>query len=200
MYAALPASHQSSVFSPVPKGMRKCILATNIAETSITIDGVVFVIDPGFVKQNSYNPRTGMSSLTVVPVRQFSLSHILKICAHFCTSVLELLLCSALVVLTNPVELKPRSPVSSVHGAPHVRRPISSYRATGTKCRTILSESSSSNRTALTNVYSDLCTRSSSRSTRTSVSNDEPYPTTLETRQCLPGGPFLLTVVHTVSI
>ena len=45
------------------------MLATNIAETSITIDGVVFVIDPGFVKQNSYNPRTGMSSLVVVPVR-----------------------------------------------------------------------------------------------------------------------------------
>ncbi|RPD62418.1 P-loop containing nucleoside triphosphate hydrolase protein [Lentinus tigrinus ALCF2SS1-6] len=49
-------------------GARKVVLATNIAETSITIDGVVFVIDPGFVKQNSYNPRTGMSSLVVVPV------------------------------------------------------------------------------------------------------------------------------------
>jgi pre-mRNA-splicing factor ATP-dependent RNA helicase DHX16 len=44
------------------------VLATNIAETSITIDGVVYVIDPGFVKQNSYNPRSGMSSLVVVPV------------------------------------------------------------------------------------------------------------------------------------
>ena len=50
------------------------MLATNIAETSITIDGVVFVIDPGFVKQNSYNPRTGMSSLVVVPVRPVLLS------------------------------------------------------------------------------------------------------------------------------
>ena len=44
------------------------MLATNIAETSITIDGVVYVIDPGFVKQNNYNPRTGMASLTAVPV------------------------------------------------------------------------------------------------------------------------------------
>lgn len=49
------------------------VLATNIAETSITIDGVVFVIDPGFVKQNSYNPRSGMASLVVVPVRAFTI-------------------------------------------------------------------------------------------------------------------------------
>jgi len=59
---------QAKIFEPTPEGARKVVLATNIAETSITIDGVVFVIDPGFVKQNSYNPRTGMASLTVVPV------------------------------------------------------------------------------------------------------------------------------------
>jgi len=59
---------QAKIFEPTPEGARKVVLATNIAETSITIDGVVFVIDPGFVKQNSYNPRTGMSSLMVVPV------------------------------------------------------------------------------------------------------------------------------------
>ena len=44
------------------------VLATNIAETSITIDNIVYVIDPGFSKQNSYNPRTGMESLIVTPV------------------------------------------------------------------------------------------------------------------------------------
>ena len=60
---------QAKIFEPTPEGARKVVLATNIAETSITIDGVVFVIDPGFVKQNTYNPRTGMSSLVVVPVR-----------------------------------------------------------------------------------------------------------------------------------
>ena len=69
IYANLPSEMQAKIFEPTPEGARKVVLATNIAETSITIDGVVFVIDPGFVKQNSYNPRTGMSSLVVVPVR-----------------------------------------------------------------------------------------------------------------------------------
>lgn len=68
IYANLPSDMQAKIFEPTPEGARKVVLATNIAETSITIDGVVFVIDPGFVKQNSYNPRTGMSSLVVVPV------------------------------------------------------------------------------------------------------------------------------------
>ncbi|KAI0632164.1 P-loop containing nucleoside triphosphate hydrolase protein [Trametes polyzona] len=67
IYANLPSEMQAKIFEPTPEGARKVVLATNIAETSITIDGVVFVIDPGFVKQNSYNPRTGMSSLVVVP-------------------------------------------------------------------------------------------------------------------------------------
>ncbi|KIY65918.1 putative pre-mRNA splicing factor [Cylindrobasidium torrendii FP15055 ss-10] len=67
IYANLPSEMQAKIFEPTPEGARKVVIATNIAETSITIDGVVFVIDPGFVKQNSYNPRTGMSSLVIVP-------------------------------------------------------------------------------------------------------------------------------------
>ncbi|KAL7417260.1 putative pre-mRNA splicing factor [Mrakia frigida] len=67
IYANLPSELQSKIFEPTPEGARKVVLATNIAETSITIEGVVYVIDPGFVKQNSYNPKTGMASLTVVP-------------------------------------------------------------------------------------------------------------------------------------
>lgn len=72
IYANLPSELQTKIFEPTPKGARKVVLATNIAETSITIDGVVYVIDPGFVKQNSYNPRNGMSSLTVVPCSRAS--------------------------------------------------------------------------------------------------------------------------------
>ncbi|KAL4080949.1 pre-mRNA splicing factor [Scleroderma citrinum] len=72
IYANLPSDMQAKIFEPTPLGARKVVLATNIAETSITIDGVVFVIDPGFVKQNAYNPRTGMSSLVVVPCSRAS--------------------------------------------------------------------------------------------------------------------------------
>ena len=46
----------------------KVVLATNIAKTSLTIDGIKYVIDPGFCKQNSYNARTGMESLVVTPI------------------------------------------------------------------------------------------------------------------------------------
>lgn len=43
------------------------VVATNIAETSLTIDGIVYVLDPGFCKQKSYSARTGMESLIVTP-------------------------------------------------------------------------------------------------------------------------------------
>ncbi|EFN54077.1 hypothetical protein CHLNCDRAFT_136192 [Chlorella variabilis] len=56
------------VFAPAPSGCRRCIVATNIAETSVTVDGVVYVIDSGMVKQKEYNPRTGMDSLGVTPI------------------------------------------------------------------------------------------------------------------------------------
>lgn len=72
IYANLPSELQARIFEPTPEGARKVVLATNIAETSITIDGVVYVIDPGFVKQNSYNPRSGMESLQVVPCSKAS--------------------------------------------------------------------------------------------------------------------------------
>ncbi|KAG7592931.1 Helicase C-terminal [Arabidopsis thaliana x Arabidopsis arenosa] len=67
IFSALPSEQQMKVFSPAPTGFRKVILATNIAETSITIPGIRYVIDPGFVKARSYDPSKGMESLDVVP-------------------------------------------------------------------------------------------------------------------------------------
>ena len=72
IYANLPSDMQAKVFEPTPPGARKVVLATNIAETSLTIDNIIYVIDPGFEKQNSYNARTGMESLIVTPVSKAS--------------------------------------------------------------------------------------------------------------------------------
>ena len=72
IYANLPTELQSKIFEPTPQGARKVVLATNIAETSLTIDGIKYVIDPGFCKMKSYNPRTGMESLLVSPISKAS--------------------------------------------------------------------------------------------------------------------------------
>lgn len=70
VYSALPSEMQSRIFDPAPPGTRKVIIATNIAETSLTIDGVYYVVDPGFVKQKVYNRKTGMDALVVTPISQ----------------------------------------------------------------------------------------------------------------------------------
>ncbi|XP_063971809.1 probable pre-mRNA-splicing factor ATP-dependent RNA helicase mog-4 [Diachasmimorpha longicaudata] len=72
VYANLPSDMQAKIFAPTPPGARKVVLATNIAETSLTIDNIVYVIDPGFAKQNNFNSRTGMESLMVVPISKAS--------------------------------------------------------------------------------------------------------------------------------
>jgi pre-mRNA-splicing factor ATP-dependent RNA helicase DHX16 len=72
IYANLPTDLQAKIFEPTPPKARKVVLATNIAETSLTIDGIVYVIDPGLVKENIYNPRTGMESLVVTPCSRAS--------------------------------------------------------------------------------------------------------------------------------
>uniref|UniRef100_A0A3B3WQZ8 RNA helicase n=1 Tax=Poecilia mexicana TaxID=48701 RepID=A0A3B3WQZ8_9TELE len=72
IYANLPSDMQAKIFSPTPPGARKVVVATNIAETSLTIDGIIYVIDPGFCKQKSYNARTGMESLIVTPCSRAS--------------------------------------------------------------------------------------------------------------------------------
>ncbi|GAB1315803.1 DEAH-box ATP-dependent RNA helicase prp22 [Madurella fahalii] len=70
IYSTLPPEKQTRIFEPTPRGSRKVIIATNIAETSITIDGICFVIDSGFVKQNVFDPKLGMESLVVTPISQ----------------------------------------------------------------------------------------------------------------------------------
>jgi len=72
LYAGLQADEQMSVFDPAPENTRKVVLATNIAEASVTIDGIVYVIDCGFVKLRAYNPGTGIETLTVTPVSKAS--------------------------------------------------------------------------------------------------------------------------------
>ncbi|XP_048472943.1 pre-mRNA-splicing factor ATP-dependent RNA helicase DHX16 isoform X1 [Rhincodon typus] len=72
IYANLPSDMQAKIFEPTPAGARKVVVATNIAETSLTIDGIIYVIDPGFCKQKSYNARTGMESLIVTPCSKAS--------------------------------------------------------------------------------------------------------------------------------
>ncbi|XP_064022476.1 ATP-dependent RNA helicase DHX33 isoform X2 [Pogoniulus pusillus] len=65
LYASLPYSQQLRVFQAAPKGCRKVILSTNIAETSITIPGIKYVVDTGMVKAKKYSPDTGLEVLAV---------------------------------------------------------------------------------------------------------------------------------------
>jgi len=51
VYSAMPSEMQTRIFEPAPPGTRKCVIATNIAEASLTIDGIYYVVDPGFCKQ-----------------------------------------------------------------------------------------------------------------------------------------------------
>lgn len=72
MYSGLPDHQQLLVFRKTPVNHRKVVVATNIAETSITIDGIVYVVDCGFVKIRTYNPQSGMEALVIIPTSQSS--------------------------------------------------------------------------------------------------------------------------------
>ncbi|KAK1756842.1 Pre-mRNA-splicing factor ATP-dependent RNA helicase-like protein cdc28 [Echria macrotheca] len=69
IYANMPSEMQAKIFEPTPPKARKVVFSTNIAETSLTIDGIVYVIDCGYVKENTFSPvgTTGQSTLAVVP-------------------------------------------------------------------------------------------------------------------------------------
>eukprot|EP00736_Rhodelphis_marinus_P008056 Rmarinus@m.5643 len=72
LYAALPPEEQMKAFESAPKDTRKVVLATNIAETSVTIDGIVYVVDSGLVKVRQYDARIGLEALVVEPISQSS--------------------------------------------------------------------------------------------------------------------------------
>uniref|UniRef100_A0A1L8DGA4 RNA helicase n=1 Tax=Nyssomyia neivai TaxID=330878 RepID=A0A1L8DGA4_9DIPT len=70
LYSQLAQHKQMEVFKPAPQGVRKVIMSTNIAETSLTISGIKYVIDSGVVKQKVYNTVTGMDTLKIVKISQ----------------------------------------------------------------------------------------------------------------------------------
>lgn len=72
LYSSLPRADQDLVFSPTPRGKRKVVISTNIAETSLTLEGVVYVVDSGFSKQQFYNPISDIENLVVAPISKAS--------------------------------------------------------------------------------------------------------------------------------
>ncbi|KAL9001155.1 MAG: hypothetical protein Q9169_000338 [Polycauliona sp. 2 TL-2023] len=72
LYAGLSNEEQIYVFEPAPDHTRKVIVSTNIAEASVTVQGCVFVVDCGFVKLRAFDNRTGIETLTAVPVSKAS--------------------------------------------------------------------------------------------------------------------------------
>lgn len=72
IYSQLAADLQAKIFEPAPEGYRKIVVATNIAETSLTIDGIQYVIDSGYCKLKTYNPRLGIDALLLCPASQSS--------------------------------------------------------------------------------------------------------------------------------
>ena len=70
IYSQLPSDLQAKIFEDAPDGVRKCVVATNIAETSLTVSGIKYVVDAGYCKLKVYNPRIGMDALQVYPISQ----------------------------------------------------------------------------------------------------------------------------------
>ncbi|KAF7367465.1 Pre-mRNA-splicing factor ATP-dependent RNA helicase PRP16 [Mycena sanguinolenta] len=70
IYSQMPADLQARIFEPTADGRRKVIVATNIAETSLTVDGILYVVDAGYSKLKVYNPKVGMDALQITPISQ----------------------------------------------------------------------------------------------------------------------------------
>ena len=74
IYSQMPADLQAKIFDKAAPGVRKVIVATNIAETSLTVDGIMYVVDAGYSKLKVYNPRMGMDALQITPISQANAS------------------------------------------------------------------------------------------------------------------------------
>ncbi|KAL5699145.1 RNA helicase [Ranunculus cassubicifolius] len=72
LYSGLSRADQDLIFTPTPRGKRKVIVSTNIAETSLTLEGIVYVVDSGFSKQRYYNPISDIENLVVAPISKAS--------------------------------------------------------------------------------------------------------------------------------
>ncbi|KAF8803325.1 P-loop containing nucleoside triphosphate hydrolase protein [Phlegmacium glaucopus] len=79
LYSSLPPQQQQRIFDPPPAARtpdgppgRRVVVSTNIAETSLSVDGIVYVVDPGFSKQSVYNPRIRVESVLVSPISKTS--------------------------------------------------------------------------------------------------------------------------------
>jgi len=70
IYSQLPSDLQAKIFQKADDGIRKCVVATNIAETSLTVDGIMYVVDAGYCKLKVFNPRIGMDALQIYPISQ----------------------------------------------------------------------------------------------------------------------------------
>ncbi|GLB36636.1 putative helicase associated domain (HA2) Add an annotation [Lyophyllum shimeji] len=74
IYSQMPADLQAKIFEATSDGRRKVIVATNIAETSLTVDGILYVVDAGYCKLKVYNPKVGMDALQITPISQANAS------------------------------------------------------------------------------------------------------------------------------
>ncbi|GAA5941896.1 uncharacterized protein JCM15063_000812 [Sporobolomyces koalae] len=74
LHSGLSTELQMKAFEPAPRGVRKCVVSTNVAEASITIEGIKYVIDSGLVKLKSFNPATGMDALVTTACSDASLA------------------------------------------------------------------------------------------------------------------------------
>ncbi|KAN0137541.1 hypothetical protein V8E53_004592 [Lactarius tabidus] len=70
IYSQIPVDLQVKIFEPTADRRRKVIVATNIAETSLTVDGILFVVDSGYSKLKAYNPRVGMDAFQITHISQ----------------------------------------------------------------------------------------------------------------------------------